>query len=192
MYKKDFIEAYFDNNDKDNVIFSTYHNVDNIQNLTFMLNLQKRFGRWSPSLTLGLDQPFYKTVYMGQQIRHDSALLYCVLNQQLSLPNNYMISTYIYLNAGGNQGVVKLLPFHNFNLTLQKTFFNDKLTISLQGNDLFRGMKFREHLMINRVNLSQTENYHLWNYSFNVTYKLNSKSTKYRGKNSLGDEIKRL
>lgn len=53
-------------------------------------------------------------------------------------------------------------------------------------------MKFREHLMINRVNLSQTENYHLWNYSFNVTYKLNSKSTKYRGKNSLGDEIKRL
>lgn len=191
-YKKDFIEAYFDNNGKDNVILSTYHNVDNIQNLTFMLNLQKRFGCWSPSLTLGLDQPFYKTEYMGQLIRHNRALLYCVLNQQLSLPHKYMISTYIYLNAGGNQGATKLLPFHNFNLTLQKTFFNDKLTVSLQGNDLFRGMKFREHLMINRVDLSQTEDYHLWNYSFNVTYKLNSKSTKYRGKNSLGDEIKRL
>lgn len=191
-YKKDFIEFYFDNNGKDNIILSTYHNVNNIQNLTFMLNLQKRFGCWSPSLTLGLDQPFYKTEYMGQQIRHDRALLYCVFNQQLSLPHNYMISSYIYLNAGGNQGAVKLLPFHNFNLTLQKTFFNDRLTFSLQGNDLFRGMKFREHLKINRVDLSQTEDYHLWNYSFNVTYRLNSKKTKYRGKNSLGDEIKRL
>lgn len=103
-----------------------------------------------------------------------------------------MISSYIYFNSGGNQGSVKLLPFHTTNITLQKAFFKSKLTISLQGNDLFRGMKFREKDKIGSVNFTQTEDYHLWKYSFNITYRLNSKNTKYRGKNTLDKEIKRL
>lgn len=191
-FKKDYIQSYFENSGNDNIIVTTYKNFDHIPNLNFFINVQKGFGIWSPSLTVGLDQPFFKSEYLGRQMRHNRASFYCVLSQILSLPHDYMISSYIYFNSGGNQGSVELLPFHTTNITLQKTFFKSKLTISLQGNDLFRGMKFREKDKIGSVNFTQTEDYHLWKYSFNITYRLNSKNTKYRGKNTLDKEIKRL
>lgn len=191
-YQKDYIALNFYNNGKDNMVLSTYKNFPTKQNLNAYINLQKKWGIWSPSLSLGISQPFFKCNYRGEEIKHNRASAYVVFNQFFQLPHNYMLSSYVYYNTGGNQGAVKLEPFHSIDLGLQKSFLSNKLMISLNAKDIFHGMKFKETELLDAFYFTQTENYHLWNYSLNITYRINSKKTKYRGKNALDSDIKRL
>nr|WP_255406454.1 outer membrane beta-barrel family protein [Prevotella sp. KH2C16] len=191
-YQKDYIALSFYNNGKDNIIVSTYRNYPAIRKLNFYLNMQKKLGIWSPSLSVGISQPFFKYDYRGEEINHNKASVYAVFNQHFQLPHNYLLSSYIYYNTGGNQGAVSLRPFHSIDIGLQKSFLSDRFIISLQAKDIFHGMKFREKELVDAFHFTQTEDYHLWNFSVNITYRINSRKTKYRGKNSLEKDIKRL
>lgn len=53
-------------------------------------------------------------------------------------------------------------------------------------------MKFKEKEFIDSFRFTQTEDYHLWNFSLNIIYKLNTRKAIYRGNNSLNTDIKRL
>ena len=191
-FKKDHIATCFYNNGTDNIVISTFKNYNKLQTLKAYLNIHKKWGVWNPSLSLGVNQPFFKYDYRGQNINHNFASVYVVLNQILQLPNNFMLSNYIYYNTGGNQGAVKLKPYHSFDVRLQKSFLSERLVISFSAEDIFHGMKFKETELLDAFRFVQTEDYNLWNYSLNITYRINSKKTKYRGNNSLDSDIKRL
>ncbi|MGP1476452.1 MAG: outer membrane beta-barrel family protein [Phocaeicola sp.] len=191
-HRKDYIALNFYNNGKDNIVVSTYKNFPTMQNINAYVNLQKKWGIWSPSLSLGISQPFFKCDYRGEEKKHNKASAYMVFNQFFQLPHNYMLSSYVYYNTGGNQGAVRLTPFHSIDFGLQKSFLSNKLVISLNAKDVFHGMKFKETELLDAFYFTQTEDYHLWNYSLNITYRINSKKTKYRGKSALDSDIKRL
>lgn len=191
-YNKNYIATNFYNNGKDNIVESTYKNYPALKTLNMYLNIQKKWGVWSPSLSLGVIQPFFKYNYRGQKIKHNKISAYAVLSQFFQLPHNFILSSYVYYNTGGNQGAVELQPYHSIDFGLQKTFLSDRLTVSLQAKDIFHGMKFKEKEFIDSFRFTQTEDYHLWNFSLNIIYKLNTRKAIYRGNNSLKTDIKRL
>lgn len=192
-YMKDYITTDFytpENNQMQ--IVSSFINYDKIQYIKVNLNLQKNFSWWKPSFSLGLSQPFFTAEYRGDKMSYNNPQFYLVANQYFQLPRSYMISAYYYFNSGGHQGAVHLKPFQMLNINIQKSFFNDKLSVNLQAYDIFHTMKYKETEKIKNTFFRQTEDYSLWNYSISFIYRLNQKKTKYRGKASINEEINRL
>ncbi|MCF2659831.1 outer membrane beta-barrel protein [Parabacteroides distasonis] len=192
-YVKDFISAdfYVPDNQR-NQIVSSYANYDKIQYLKANLTIQKSIAWWKPSISLGITQPFFHSEYLGGKISYNNPQIYVVANQYFQLPKSYLISAYYYFNSGGHQGAVDFKPYQMLNIGVQKSFLDGKLSVSLQAQDIFHTMKFKETERMKNIHFRQTEDYCLWNYSISIIYRLNQIKTKYRGKTSIKQEIDRL
>lgn len=192
-YVKDFISTdFYVSGEQQNHIVSSYTNYDKIQYLKANLTIQKNIAWWKPSLSLGVSQPFFHSEYLNEKISYNNPQIYVVANQYFQLPKSYLLSVYYYFNSGGHQGAVAFKPYHMLNMGAQKSFWDGKLSVSLQAQDIFHTMKFKETEKIKNIHFQQTEDYCLWNYSISIIYRLNQKKTKYRGKTSINQEIDRL
>ena len=192
-YVKDFISTdFYVSNDKQNQIISSYANYDKIQYLKANLTIQKSIAWWKPSISLGITQPFFHSEYLGGKMSYNNPQIYVVANQYFQLPKSYLISAYYYFNSGGHQGAVDFKPYQMLNIGVQKSFLDGKLSVSLQAQDIFHTMKFKETERMKNIHFRQTEDYCLWNYSISIIYRLNQIKTKYRGKTSIKQEIDRL
>jgi len=65
-----------------------------------------------------------------------------------------LISVYYYFNSGGNQGAVTFKPYQMLNMGVQKSFFDGKLSVSLQAQDIFHTMKFKETEKMKNIHLN--------------------------------------
>lgn len=192
-YMNDYISTdFYISGEHQNQIVSSYINYDKIQYLKANLNIQKNIAWWKPSFSLGIIKPFFNSEYLGEKMSYNEPQIYAVANQYFQLPDSYLLSLYYYYNSGGHQGAVKLKPYQMLNMGVQKTFLDGKLSVSLQAQDIFHTMKFKETENIKNIHFQQTEDYCLWNYSISVIYRLNQIKTKYRGKTSINQEIDRL
>ena len=88
--------------------------------------------------------------------------------------------------------VIMGLCLNTIYIGVQKSFLDGKLSVSLQAQDIFHTMKFKETERMKNIHFRQTEDYCLWNYSISIIYRLNQIKTKYRGKTSIKQEIDRL
>ena len=127
-----------------NRIISTFCNYRRIQYLKAPLNIQKTFGIWHPSLTLGISQPFFKVMYRGEPRAYHSPNCIAALNQQFTFRKDYLLSVYYAFYSGGDLGSVSIRPYQMLNLELQKDFFEKRFSVSLKAYDLLHTMKFRE------------------------------------------------
>lgn len=173
-------------------IISSFTNYDKISYLRFNLSAQKKFGWWNPSLSVGLEQPFFTAEYLGEPVRYNKLKAFVVMNQFVELPRKFMLSVYCYWCNGGLKDAVKIEPYQMLNVGLRRSFFKNKLSVSVDAKDIFRTMKFKEVEKIRYLEFRQTEDYSLWNYSISLKYYFSPVKQKYRGKNSVQDEILRL
>lgn len=192
-YVDDYISTdFYTDQDTNPQIVSSYSNFDKIQYLKANLTLQKTFKWWRPSLTAGFNKPLFEYEYLGKKVSYNKAQAFLVANQYFTLPKEYLVSVYWYINSGGNQGAVELKSFQMLNVGLQKSFLDGRLSVSLNARDLFHTMKYREMEQIKNIQFRQTEDYRYWNFSVSVIYRLNNTKTRYRGKTSISDELDRL
>jgi hypothetical protein len=78
------------------------------------------------------------------------------------------------------------------NLSIQKSFLQDRLSLKFTAQDVFHKMKFEQDIRIRNVHFWQIEDHKYWNFSLSVIYRLNQLKTKYRGKSSANEQINRL
>lgn len=173
-------------------IVSSYRNYDKISYLRFNLSAQKKIGCWNPSLSMGLEHPFFTAEYMGESVKYNKMKAFVVTNQHVELPKGYMLSVYYYWCNGGLKDAVKIEPYQMLNVGLRKSFLKNKLSVSVNANDIFHTMKFKEVEKLSTLVFRQTEDYSLWYYSVSLKYYISPVKQKYRGKNSVQDEIQRL
>lgn len=173
-------------------IVSSYRNYDTISYLRFNLSAQKKIGWWNPSLSVGLEKPFFTAEYMGESVKYNKMKAFVVTNQHVELPKGYMLSVYYYWCNGGLKDAVKIEPYQMLNVGLRKSFLKNKLSVSVNANDIFHTMKFKEVEKLSNLVFRQTEDYSLWYYSVSLKYYISPVKQKYRGKNSVQDEIQRL
>ena len=190
-YEKNHLSTYQEE-EAGNRIVSTFCNYDRIQYLKATLNLQKTFGIWHPSLTLGISQPFFKVLYRGETLAYNSPNCTATLNQQFTFKRDYQLNVYYAFYSGGDLGSVSIRPYQMLNLQLQKDFLKKRLSVSLNAYDLFRTMKFREEQREGNLHFTQTEDYQLWNFSVNLVFRFNQLKNSYRGKNTSAGDMERL
>lgn len=192
-YVKNHISTdFYNTGENQNQIVCSYINHDHIEFLKANVNIQKTIAWWEPSLTIGVSQPFFRFEYLNENLSYNRAQFYVVANQYFRLPGSCLLSVYYYYNSGGDQEAVRLKSYQMLNVSIQKKFLSDRLSVRLQAYDIFHGMKFREDEKIRNIHFRQTEDYNLWNYSVSIVYRLNQLKTKYRGKTSIDKEIQRL
>lgn len=175
-----------------NKIIASYKNYDKMQSLKADLNIQKNIAWWKPSLSVGIIQPFFKTTYLNQEINNNKINFYITLDQHVQFPNSYLLSVYYHYTNGGNTGIHLFKPYQTLNISLQKKLLKDRLSISINAQDIFRTLKHETETKIGNIYVHQTEDYNPWYYSLSISYKLNSIAPKYRGKSSIEDDINRL
>ena len=184
-------DFYMQKTDKNRIV-SSFTNYDKISYLRLNVSAQKKIAWWNPSLVIGVEKPFFTAEYMGESLKYDRLKFFFVANQYIELPKSYMLSVYYYYCNGGLKDAVKIEPYQMLNVGLRKTFFEKRLSVYIDANDIFHTMKFKEEEKIRNLVFRQTEDYSRWNYSISLKYYISPVKQKYRGKNSVQDEIRRL
>lgn len=173
-------------------LVSTYMNYDKKQIASAAISWTHVFGVWRPNASLYFQRQFFNTIYMNKTFNRDGNQWTFSMNNYFTMKKGWTFSLYYYFMNGGRSGDTDFEPVQDFTLTVKKSFLNDRLVLSLRGNDIFRQSVYREKNKNGIVDFSQTEDYHERYVRLTVTYRFNQKKAKYRGKNSAEQEMNRL
>jgi len=174
------------------ILVSSYSNFDHASQLSAHVSLQHNFHWWRPSLRMAVQHLFFDYEYMNEPYSYGKTEFYVVANQYFDLPHSWLGNIYYYYNSGGTQNNIQLKPYQMLNLSLQKSFLHDRLSVKLAAQDLLHKMKFEEDECIRNVHFWQIEDHKYWNFSLSIVYRLNQLKTKYRGKSAASEQINRL
>lgn len=175
-----------------NVIINSWKNYNKYDAFSANLSINKTFSCWSTMLAGSVTMPFFKLEYMNEKYSNDTPQFYIQSVNYILLPKGFQLSGDFFYTNGGSSGIYDAKPFYALNLGVQKSFFNEKLKISLQGNDILGTQVYKYKAAIGNVNYYQREDQDQRNIMLNVTYRLNNKKNSYRGKSAVQNEINRL
>lgn len=193
-YVKD--NAFFSmDTDKDNpaVILASMQNYDKTHRITAMAAWRHKWGCYEPSISAGLYKDFLKTTYLGRPTKSGAPIVSIDWNNALTLPAGFFLNAEYAYQSGGTYMFTTLRATHQVNLSLQKTFFGDRLAITLESNDLLNKASQRLKGGIGTVYLDQDQNWDTRNVSLHLTWRFNAKNRKeYKGKSAADSELQRL
>lgn len=190
----DYISAIFKSPLNDNSkIISTWDNFNKADFIKANINYQSIFFKfWNTSITLGIVKPFFENTYKDNIVKYNKVTLYLSNNNYLRLPSDFLFSFNYYLNTGGSDRIFTSEFFNTLSIGIQKSFFEEKLSVNLKYNDIFKGLRYEETAKINNFNFYQKNQYSEWNFSIDLIYRFNKKSPKYRGQSAAKIEKSRL
>ena len=174
------------------ILVSSFSNFDHASQLSAQVNLQHNFKWWRPSITMAVQHQFFDYEYMNEPYSYGKTRFYVVANQYFDLSRGWLANIYYYYNSGGAQNNTQLEPFQMLNLSIQKSFLQDRLSVKLAAQDIFHKMKFEQNMRLRNVHFWQIEDHKYWNFSLSVVYRINQLKTKYRGKSAASEQINRL
>lgn len=189
-YIKDYIGATMKSDG--NVLITSWANYNKAQMLRGNMSLTKKIGCLNTTLAVGVSAPFFDIQYLGGIYKNNTPQVYAQTNNYFTLPKEWGITLdYMYTNGGSN-GIYKFKPYQSLDLGIQKSFFDKKLDISLNANDILRTMIHKYDARIENIRFYQREDQDRRTVSLNIVYRLNNIKTKYRGTGAATEEMKRL
>ena len=182
---KDFViqqtQAYSEDNPSISLI--TYLNKGGADNLSLTLSLSPTFGPWSPQLTLMMLQQWYMVdMPDGTQKNFNNPMGIFTWRNNVRLPWGLTLDVDAsLLNTRGDQENCHLenIPW-SVDIGLRKAFLNDRLSLQLQGRDLFNSAGSDATLYggdrLIRVNPQSRRS-----ITLTLRYKFNPAKSKYKG-----------
>lgn len=192
-YIKDFIGFYmYTHPQKPEISIITWRNYDKQQQLSAVVNLCRRFGFYEPSLTGMYRQYIQKVNSIDGNLSVDKPLFMVSFESNFHLPKNWLANIeYSYKSSGSAQWFTYRAQ-HNMNISISKTFLNEKLQVKLAGEHLLdRRMSIYDG-RINNIYFWQDQDQDQRRVSLNVVYRFNNYSKKYKGQSAADDVLNRL
>jgi hypothetical protein len=78
------------------------------------------------------------------------------------------------------------------DIGIRKSFYDKKLFVNLQVNDLFDWVNNESLIKVNTIRYLKTSNYKTRSLILTISYQLNNYGKKYRGENAAKEDMKRL
>ena len=170
-----------------------YHeNVDNEDALQLVVTLAPRFGLYQPSLTMGLVKEWMKIPSPTGFYSPERPIYFVQFNNNFRLNSTLTASAdYMFTSKGDQENVSLTRATSVLDLSLTKTFLNDRLSVKIGGTNLLNSQQHvslhygkRSLLQQNRRDSRQVE--------LTVRYKFNAAQSKYKGTGAGEDEKARL
>ena len=170
----------------------TRENLDHSHKMRLMLNFNPKFGIYEPQLSLGMIKDWTKIPSPAGFICPKHPVFLIQFNNNIKiLPTLTANASLDVTTKGDIENVSLTRAVFNLNLSLTKTFLNDRLTVKIAGRNL---LDAQEHVVLRYGLRNMVQEKHNDSRELQVTvrYKFNAAGSKWRGSGAGSDEKARL
>lgn len=168
-------------------------NLDNMPSLSAFLTASPKVGIWSPQASIGLNSQWLDMEIRGEHVRMNRPVLVASLNNSFSLPKGFLITVDgRFQGKGFHQNFRTTENQYVVNAGITKFLFQDRLSLTLKGHDLFHGQKMGIFAYNDRLDIYQFSKWDTRELEFTVRYQFNTAKNRYKGNGAGDKEINRM
>ena len=192
-YVKDYITSIIEpDSDDPQTGYITWTNIDHCWNWGSFLGYRHRWGFYEPQLQAGIQQGFIKAVSMGKEKSfHDPYYIFSLYNG-FHLPKGWYMNLSFSYRSSGTYDFLTLCSVHNFDFQLYKSFLKNRLSLSLNVNDIFNTKRQKTDGTYGNVRFQQQKWVDTRSVQLRLTYRFNQAKKQYRGENSAQEAVGRM
>ncbi|MDD2612039.1 MAG: outer membrane beta-barrel protein [Bacteroidales bacterium] len=168
-------------------------NLQKMPSLSAFLTASPRFGIWSPQASVGFNAQRLTMEIRGEQVHMNRPMLIGSFNNSFSLPKGFLLTLDSQFQGKGSQQNFRLTRnMFMVNAGIVKSFFDDKLSLTLKGHDLFHGQRLGVLTYNDRLDIYQYSEFDTRQLELTLRYKFNSTKNRYKGAGAGDREIGRM
>ena len=192
-YVKDYITSIIEpDSDDPQIGYITWTNIDHCWNWGSFLGYRHRWGFYEPQLQAGIQQGFIKAISMGKEKSfHDPYYIFSLYNG-FHLPKGWYLNLSFSYRSSGTYEYLTINSVHNFDFQLYKSFLKDRLSLSLNVNDIFNTKRQKTDGTYGNVRFQQQKWEDTRSVQLRLTYRFNQAKKQYRGENSAQEAVGRM
>ncbi len=179
--------------DNSNVTLVTYKNINSLKWIVPFVSLAPKFGIWHPQLSVGFRKQWFTMETTAGNISLNKPMLIAQANNTVRFSKTLTGELdFSYQGPGHYQNIY--LDYHQtvLDVSIVKTFFNDRLSIKLAGEDLLDRSRDGNLVYNHQVKLWQGNYHDRRRFVATIRYKFNTTRSKYKGTGAGNDEKNRL
>ena len=192
-YVKDYITSIIKpDSDDPQTGYITWTNIDHCWNWGSFLGYRHRWGFYEPQVQAGIQQGFINAISMGKEKSfHDPYYIFSLYNG-FHLPKGWYMNLSFSYRSSGTYDFVTISSVHNFDFQLYKSFLKDRLSLSLNVNDIFNTKRQKTDGTYGNVRFQQQKWEDTRSVQLRLTYRFNQAKKQYRGENSAQEAVGRM
>ena len=179
--------------DNSNVTLVTYKNINSLKRIVPFVSVAPTLGIWHPQLSLGFGKQWFTIETTAGEISLNKPMLIAQANNTFKFSKTLTGELdFRYQGPGHYQNIY--LDYHQtvLDVSIVKTFFGDRLSIKLAGEDLLNRRRDENLVYNHQVKLWQRNYYDRRRFVATIRYKFNTTRSKYKGTGAGNDEKNRL
>ena len=190
----DAIIYYAEQNPADpKVVMINHRNIESIKSFTPAIILSPSFGLWRPQFIGGMYKQWLEFETIDGVQKMNSPIFSVQFNNTLVFrPDMIGEVNFVYQSPGDNQNVHLNYHVTNLDVALTKTFFNDRLSLKVAGQDLLYRSKVGALIRAPKIDIYQLNSTDSRCVSVTLRYRFNTTDSKYRGQGAGNEEKDRL
>lgn len=168
-------------------------NLSQMPSLSAFLTVSPKVGIWSPQVSVGFNTQWLDMEIRGEQVRMNHPMPIASLNNSFSLPKGWLLTVDgRYQGKGFHQNFRTTANQFLLNAGLTKSFFEERLSLTLKGRDLFHGEQMGFYGYYDRLDIYQFSKWDTRALELTVRYTFNKAVNRYQGKGAGDREISRF
>ena len=183
------ITSYSSYKDDPTIALLRKDNASGYDNLSLMVSAAPTFGKYHPQLMVATQMQSLEVQYRGETKKMNSPMTIVRFNNAVNLPFDSWLNADFSWRSAGDTENIHLDQSWQFDISLYKAFWNDRLTVKLACTDLFSSIRQKATIYsdIRKIYLNK----HLDTRSLELTvrYNFNPAKSKYRGQGA-GNDVK--
>lgn len=176
----------------DTVALVTFDNIRENDRLYSSVTASPDLGIYKPLFEIDYEQQFIDGKQLGVTHRLNNPSFAFIVNNRFRLSQSFSGSVDLYACTDSDGGFSHDKGYFSASAWIRKSFFDDRLSLRLSANDIFRSEKERWIRFGNGIVSTKDCYNYTQRVSFTVTYMFNYRSRKYKGTGAGNAEKRRL
>ena len=183
------ITSYSSYQDDPTIALLRKDNVSGFDNLSLMVSAAPTFGKYHPQLMVATQMQNLEVQYRGETKKMNSPMAIVRFNNAINLPFDSWLNADFSWRSAGDAENMRLASSWQFDISLYKAFWNDRLSVKLACTDLFSSIRQNVTIYNDVRKMDLHKHLDTRNLELTVRYNFNPAKSKYRGQGA-GNDVK--
>ena len=181
------ITSYSSYKDDPTIALLRKDNARGYDNLSLMVSVAPTFGKYHPQLMMATQMQNLEVQYRGETKKMNSPMTIVRFNNAVNLPFDSWLNADLSWRSAGDTENIHLAQSWQFDISLYKAFWNDRLTVKLACTDLFASIRQKATIYSDIREIYLDKRLDTRNLELTVRYNFNPAKSKYRGQGAGND-----
>ena len=183
------ITSYSSYKDDPTIALLRKDNTRGYDNLSLMVSAAPTFGKYHPQLMVATQMQDLEVQYRGETKKMNSPMAIIRFNNAVNLPFDSWLNADFSWRSAGDTENIHLAQSWQFDISLYKAFWNDRLSVKLACTDLFSSIRQNVTIYNDVRQMYLHKHLDTRNLELTVRYNFNPAKSKYRGQGA-GNDVK--